>query len=119
MQITEIERFRILLDRAESLNQIHTNFICELMLKGKVSIEDIPYEIRTSEKSIYITAFRCAGNNLEMSGKTLYLLRNDIEHMERSEQIEEFMSLYMDYEAERLARIERCRSPFPIRGWRY
>lgn len=110
MKITEKE---ILLCRALNLNQIHTKFILRLMLEGKVSVEDIPIEIRIVNKSIYITAFRCARNNSEMYAKTLYQLKNDINYMENSEQIEEFMieefmSLYTDYEIERLDSRYEC-----------
>ncbi|MGN1113140.1 MAG: hypothetical protein ACI4RP_08050 [Acutalibacteraceae bacterium] len=116
MKITKKEHLRILLCRAEKLKQIHTNFIRRLLLEGKVSVEDIPFEIRTSNKSIYITALRCVRDNSEMFGKTLYQLRSDIEKLERSEQIEEFISLYIDYGRERLAVIERCHSQYQMRG---
>lgn len=110
MEITEIED---LLCRAININQIHTKFILRLMLEGKVSVEDIPIEIRIVNRSIYLTAFRCARNNSEMYAKTLCQLKNDINYMENSEQIEEFMidefmGLYTDYEKERLDSRYEC-----------
>lgn len=100
MELTKSEYLGIMLDRAESLTKIHTDFILKLLITGKIFVEDIPAKIRISDKSIYITAFRIARGNSETLNETLRLLGNDIEHMERAEQVEEFMSLFADYEAE-------------------
>lgn len=37
---------------------LYDNFICEMLLKEKIEISDIPLEIRTSTNSFYITACR-------------------------------------------------------------
>lgn len=113
MELTKSEYLGVMLDRGESLNKIHTDFILKLIITGKISIEDIPAKIRISDRSIYLTAFRIARDDSEMLCETLRLLGNDIERMERAEQVEEFMSLFADYETEVQTGFGH-RSPSPI-----
>lgn len=42
--------------------RLYDNFICEMLLKEKIEISDIPLEIRTSTNSFYITACRARRN---------------------------------------------------------
>jgi len=58
-------------------NYILDEFICELILKNKININEVPFSLRNN-KDVYISAFRVTRNNIEFFIETSQLLIDDV-----------------------------------------
>lgn len=68
--------------------RLYDNFICEMLLKEKIGISDIPFEIRTSTNSFYVAACRvCRNQGAEKYNAVIALLQEDLLLVNPADQI--------------------------------
>lgn len=98
-EITNGEYQKIVTDRLSYQNQLFFEFISKLILQGKITLEEIPQELRIKNCKIYISALRVSRNNCKSLIEILKMMLSDIEKIELKSDKDEIIELFFyDYQ---------------------
>lgn len=98
-EITYGEYQKVVTDRLSYQNQLFVKLISKLILQDKITLEEIPQELRIKNCKIYISALRVSRNNCKSLIETLKIMLSDIEKIELKSDIDEIIELFFyDYQ---------------------
>ena len=85
--------------KLEQINNLFLKFISEMLLCGKLQIRDLPFEIRTSNRQYYVTAFRVSRNiSSEKLNEDIELLKEDLKSdFPNKKEFQRLVDLYVDW----------------------
>ncbi|MGN0551646.1 MAG: hypothetical protein ACI4I4_07400 [Acutalibacteraceae bacterium] len=92
--ITRSEYQNVLNQRIESQNNAYKELLLELILKGKINIKEIPFLLRTSDRSFYIAALRISRNSCKKLIDDLKLMKLDIQMIENEKIRKDFTDIF-------------------------
>lgn len=78
-QINNREYQGVLINRLSFQNQLFVEFISKLILKGKITLDEVPQNLRIKHRAIYTSALRISRIDCKTLIKDLKLILSDIE----------------------------------------
>lgn len=83
----------------EHINSLSLQFITEMLLCSKLQIQDFPFELRTSNRHYYVTAFRVSRNiSQERLRNDIQLLQEDLKKdFPNKREFQKLLDLYIDW----------------------
>lgn len=82
---TNSEYQDILINRLSSEKQLFVEFVLKLILQEKVTLDEIPQNLRIKNHTFYLSALRMSRNSCNSIIKDLKLILYDIEYMAPSD----------------------------------
>lgn len=83
--VTNNEYQDILINRLSFEKQLFVKFVLKLILQGKITLDEVPQNIRIKNRTFYLSALRTSKNSCNSIIKDLKLILCDIESMAPSD----------------------------------